>query len=132
MWFGRAALRADIERWIQQILHSTFGHSTFGYVQDDEYAINTPARDYVPLLRQDTRSMSPLGRSRIHASGLWSIVAKRERMRQSAIGWSLGDAVNQELPQELPLDQADWQYGGKSSVRERLMSSSGWIGFRRK
>jgi hypothetical protein len=128
MWIGRAALRADIERLIQQILHSTFGHSTFGYVQDDEYAINTPARDYVPLLRQDTRSMSPLGRSRKHASGLWSIVAKREEIRQSAIGWNLG----RRSEQESPFDQADWQYGGKSSVRERLMSSSGWIGFRRK
>jgi hypothetical protein len=30
------ALRADIERKVQKILHSTFGYSTFGYVQDDE------------------------------------------------------------------------------------------------
>ena len=29
-------------------------------------------------------------------------------------------------------DQAVWQYGGKSSVRDRLISSSGWIGFKRK
>jgi hypothetical protein len=59
-------------------------------------------------------------------SGRLSQSARRYANPQLDGVWE--DAVKQELP----FDQADWQYGGKSSVRERLMSSSGWIGFRRK